>query len=392
MAKKKTASKKKKSLTRATAKELHTSDTEDSSVLDDSSVHTTAVAESSPPLAPTFPQAAQLQPQQSEPIHEKNTDSSVLSDQDDFSKPSLWLIAHQVIAVEHLAIRSTESNPNPIIITQTSHPNQQDQANLRQTLAHARRIYVDLFYIYFANEYSRQDSTKFMDFSIQLQIIAHSMNHAFKTVKNLVQLPNFELVILKKRPSSDAPYEVMDDSSSISSLISEREIMEQIPMFLSVLKSSLTVSDSDTQQTHAGINHMEVAQMLNECKEIKPLRQLLRYLRPYEAKALLSRVVFNLIEGKDTNSSFDFYDLFKNCLSKSVSRTLLADKLKEAQAKGSSTRFSILDVINKQSGTPCEHINYVTPLQLVDDLEFGLRLQYMREKADYLISQCDEFL
>lgn len=319
-----------------------------------------------------------------------------------------WIEAHALIGVEHIVLRR---------ITQKSdfaEPDMNSDA-LEKTLARARRIYVDLFYIYFGNGYERHISNP-TEKSWRVKLVKRCMDHAFKIVKNLVQLATYELALrsditdstqIQIQTTEQAPQE----EEKISALVSDTMLRDGIYDFVSTLEDCFiepdevkTIAeamayDGSSVGTNAnGANGL--VKSLKDYLEIQPYRQLFRYLQPHEAKAFLTTVVFHLMEnpsdgievGAKFEDPFNLLNLIDTCLSKSVAREILADLEKQGQAN------VLLDAKAKSQQTsepppimPIKPTDYVGALQLADDTELWHRIHLLRAKNDFLLDQCTEF-
>lgn len=325
--------------------------------------------------------------------------------------PSGWFKAHEVICVEHLVLKSVPNRSLKVI-------SEIDESVFGSILGHARRIYVELFYIYFADEYSEQRLTYIQDSAWATTIVTKCMDHAFETVKSLIQLSSYELAILTKFSSSTEPkslLEVAPDDAKISSLLNET-VLPNIPSFVSSLKDCLT--DPKLKESGSSRKILEPegfskitsltygdnwVRPLRAHSEIQYLRQLIRYLKPHEAKAFLNTVLFSLMESSqkkyeqqtESASPFSLINLIENCLNKSVSRDFLLTMEKKGHENNANinvpSETSELSKLEGSNFTPIKPDDYVRSIQLVDDIELWSRIKLLRTETEFLLNQCVEF-
>lgn len=294
----------------------------------------------------------------------------------------LFVIAHRMLCIEYFALKK-KSRPLAPIITHLHRDSA--RPDLMETLVHATTIYVDLFYIYFANEFSYSSSVE------PVLMVVQSMTHAFQTVKSLVQHPDYELVLLRHQPikaGPNLPVDVGPNESPVSALLANERIFQQLPPFARFLKSCLnqpegpSSSDSPGHDTKIGledrIDTKGLVHTFRKSKEVKFLRQLLAYLDPHEAKRVMTVAAIKLKEGDTPASESPFTPpaLIKNCLSPSVGRANLA---------------YIIDGANPSKDSPDAYTD-ISPILFADEAEFSNRIRLTRCKTDLLIQQCEEYL
>lgn len=336
-------------------------------------------------------------------------------DFEDITLPPEWLKAHQVIGIDHLAIIKSETPAE----AQTGSENEKELIEKetdrrRKTENHARRIYTDLFYIHFANEFSIAPNA-LQDAEWAITIFKRSMDKSFKTVQDLVRQSGFQLGLCRstidanantdtETPSADDASNPITETTLISSLLTEKQIRFEVPFFVASLKPGLADPSTTTSTALAPgpapsslfdtLNTaVEAQNMLNPLKyskDIQAVRQLLRYLNPHEAKEFLSEVVAHLMnstQAETKRDSFEMVKMMRSCLSKSPARELLAEieynRITEPAA----------DKTKHQGDTAPALLDtgyYLSALQLADDLELWHRIHLLKAKNDVVLKLCLE--
>lgn len=314
-------------------------------------------------------------------------------DVEDITLPMKWLRAHQVIGVHHFAV------VKPKAPGETQTETMEDIERRMKTENHARKIYTDLFYIHFANEFNNTPSDQ-QDAEWAVNLVKECTDKSFKTVQDLVQQSGYHLGLHPPNSFGKAPATYTEP---LSTLLTDWQLTVEVPQFVASLKPAL--ADPSTTKTagapgqphsllfdtlNPGVDaHNTMANPLRYSKDIQEIRQMLRYLKPHEAKAFLSEVVVHLMEtnqaGSKQNDSFEMVKLMRSSLSKSPARTLL-DEIEYNRITAPAAAKT-----KDQPGTVPALLDtgdYLSALQLADDLELWHRIHLLKTKNDDALKMC----
>lgn len=418
MAKKKTSNKKKKAIKAARSKQHQsqnaTAEQKEEQLFNDPITSSTAATQ--PPVDPTS-----LLPKES--LDFTSIPASGLED---------WLKAHKILGLDFLVFEPISEDGGPVVSSTSDE-------TLGPTLAHARRIYVELFYIFFVDENTKSDFSEYdrnQNESWELGIYLRCIDLAFGTVENLVQISTHRLAIC----TGDT---VHPKGTELSTLVATRQTMADIAEFMITIRTPLsgyepessisTNNENNNDNKDASQNKLEspnkvfkyepqefedpfsstnstedLVLSLKGHNEVQALRDLLRYLQPDESKALLNTIAFDLLldqggsaaakkkKRRNRVNPFSYQNLVDNCLRKSVYRDYLNNLHQSHEGK---TFLQTIENIKRrdESGNPMDPAmlidtsaikpyNLVNALMLIDDMEFWTSLQLVKTKMGLINS------
>lgn len=287
-----------------------------------------------------------------EKTESSNADDSIISSAYKFS--ASWVKSHELLGLDLLMFESTGPGEKHYV-------GSTDDPKLGTTLANAMRIYVELFYIMFAEEVADLDilkSSKHWEF----ETFNKCVDLAFNTLISLCKIPGYRLAVM-----DPVEYEVIPEGQSISSLIVKPAYLNQIIPFVSVIYTALkgaspAIDENVVSDAFSFVNSTE--ELIGSFSwhiEIQALRELLRYLQPHESKALLNTIAFSVLKlpGAEENP-FTYTNLVDNCLSNSLYRSRLLTQTPNITPQ-----------------------NLVVGIMTADDMEFWNRLKLTKAKLDH---------
>lgn len=340
-----------------------------------------------------------------------------------------WLNAHKILGLDFLVFEPLDDSGS--IISSTS------DENFGPTLAHTRRIYVELFYIFFVDENSRSDFSEYdrnRNESWELGVYLRCIDLAFRTVENLVQLSTHRLTIYSNET-------LHPKGTELSTLVATTQTMADIAEFMITIRTPLTgyepessTDTNDENNTYKKDASSNKSQTTNKVfkyepqefedpfsstnstedlvlslkghNEVQALRDLLRYLQPDESKALLNTIAFDLLLDQGGSSAskkkkrrnrvnpFSYQNLVENCLRKSVYRDYLNNLHRSHEGTSFLQAIEKIKRRNDPSNTTGPTIpidtslikphNLVNALMLIDDMELWVSIQLVKAKMSII--------